>query len=169
MRYLTEEEACEYLYFDPTSNCLRRKLTKKLASESNSSAEFYHKSSGYLHVKVGNCRFQAHRLVYLITKGPIPDGMDVDHIDRDRRNNAPYNLRLATKAENSLNRSKYKNNTSGFPGVRWFAKLSKWIAYISFGGKRFHLGVYTELQEAVDARKLAEVIFFGDFRPIHSK
>ena len=46
-----------------------------------------------------------HRLVYEAFKGEIPEGMEIDHIDRNRRDNNPDNLRVVTRAENMKNRS----------------------------------------------------------------
>ena len=37
--------------------------------------------------------------------GDIPDGMEIDHINRDRYDNRIENLRLVTKSQNSLNKT----------------------------------------------------------------
>ena len=42
---------------------------------------------------------------------------EVDHKDNDPKNNHIDNLRWATRSENTMNRKKPKNNTSGFKGV----------------------------------------------------
>lgn len=44
-----------------------------------------------------------HRLVYEAFKGEISEGLEIDHIDRNRRNNNPENLRLVTRIENMQN------------------------------------------------------------------
>lgn len=41
-----------------------------------------------------------HRLVYRSFRGEVADGMQVDHIDRDRNNNRLSNLRCITAEEN---------------------------------------------------------------------
>lgn len=41
----------------------------------------------------------AHRLVFLYLKGPIPQGMTVNHEDGVKDNNEPTNLNLATYSE----------------------------------------------------------------------
>jgi hypothetical protein len=43
----------------------------------------------------------AHRIVYLVHHGDIPDGMQINHKDGDKWNNHPGNLELATPGENS--------------------------------------------------------------------
>lgn len=47
------------------------------------------------------------------------------------------------------------NNSSGATGVYFQQSSKKWIAYITFKGKRKHLGVYSELSEAKQAREKA--------------
>ena len=49
-----------------------------------------------------------------------------------------------------------KNNTSGVPGVDWWAAKGKWRATICFKGKRYYLGSYCDFEEAVRARKQGE-------------
>ena len=49
-----------------------------------------------------------------------------------------------------------KNNTSGYPGVSWWANRNKWGAYITARGKKTFLGLFTALTDAVIARKKAE-------------
>lgn len=78
--------------------------------------KFYENEGGYLwtslaledHTKLSG---RLNRLVYSNVYGEIPKGYEVDHIDRDRRNNFPSNLRLVTKSENNLNKNiKGENN-----------------------------------------------------------
>lgn len=49
-----------------------------------------------------------------------------------------------------------RNNTSGVPGVDWWASKQRWRAMICFKGKRSYLGSYTRFEDAVKARKRAE-------------
>ena len=44
--------------------------------------------------------FCTHRLVYECINGPIPDGMQINHIDSNRQNNCIDNLELVTPSEN---------------------------------------------------------------------
>ena len=43
---------------------------------------------------------KAHVVVWVTHNGPIPDGLEIDHIDGDKSNNHIGNLRLCTHAEN---------------------------------------------------------------------
>jgi hypothetical protein len=42
----------------------------------------------------------AHRVVWEVANGPIPEGMQIDHLDCDAGNNALRNLDLVTPSEN---------------------------------------------------------------------
>lgn len=88
---------------------------------------------GYRKVHIGNIGYGVHRLVWVLVHGSAPLEQ-IDHIDRNRSNNAPSNLRLATTRENAWNRSVAKNNTSGFPGVRWSKETNTWELYIQMSG-----------------------------------
>lgn len=52
------------------------------------------------------------------------------------------------------------DNKSGVKGVSWNKKRNSWHAYISFKGKRIHLGWFREKRDAVEVRKEAERIYF---------
>lgn len=71
-----------------------------------------------------------------------PEGFDVDHRDRDGLNNRRDNLRSATPAQNNQNRGKSANNTSGYKGVAWHKRESKWHVSIAKDRKRHYLGLF---------------------------
>lgn len=48
-------------------------------------------------------RFSVHRLVWETFVGPIPDGMEIDHINTVRNDNRLANLRVVTHKENQAN------------------------------------------------------------------
>jgi len=48
-----------------------------------------------------------HKIVAWAMYGPVPPGMSVDHIDRDRVNNMPWNLRYASRSDQIQNRVTY--------------------------------------------------------------
>ena len=60
--------------------------------------------TGYLALKVEvdgkTVTALAHRLVYRVTKGPIPAGLCINHIDGRKDNNHPSNLEAVTESEN---------------------------------------------------------------------
>lgn len=48
------------------------------------------------------------------------------------------------------------NSSSGHTGVSMNKRVGKWVAYINFKKKRYYLGSYRELSDAIKARKEAE-------------
>ena len=88
-----------------------------------------------------------------------------DHDDRNELNNRKYNLRVATKQDNSRNRNLQKNNTSGFVGVSLNKKSKTWRSYIMIDKRNINLGSYQNKKDAIRARLVAEKQYFGEFAP----
>lgn len=88
-----------------------------------------------------------------------------DHEDRNELNNLESNLRPATQQQNTQNKSKQKNNTSGIIGVGKNKDTDKWIAYIGYNSKQIYLGLYANKEDAIKARLVAEQKYFGEFSP----
>jgi hypothetical protein len=59
-------------------------------------------SAGYGMVSLGNWPLLAHRVTYEALVGSIPDGLDLDHLCRNRGCCNPEHLEPVTKAENLL-------------------------------------------------------------------
>jgi hypothetical protein len=95
---------------------------------------------------------------YILT---LPDSVHVDHRDGNGLNNQRLNLRVATHAQNQINRGLPCNNTSGFKGVS--RSFGHWRAQITDNGKRANLGTYADPADAARAydRKAKEL--FGEF------
>lgn len=54
-------------------------------------------------------------------------------------------------------------NTSGYNGVYLNRRNQKWIAQITFKGKTFYLGSFSDIEQAAEIRKKAEDQIYGDF------
>ena len=54
-------------------------------------------------------------------------------------------------------------NTSGARGVYYDRKTGKWRARLKFKGKLMNFGTYASFEDAVKARKQAEVEYYGEF------
>ena len=65
-----------------------------------------------------------------------------------------------------MNNAPSKNNTSGKTGVSWNKSRMKWEAYIWHNKKKIFLGGYLSKEEAIAARKEAEIKYFGEYRYI---
>lgn len=96
----------------------------------------------------GSVERLAHRIVWELHNGPIPDGLTIDHIDGDKTNNSIENLRLAYKTLQMLNRPVRSDRKDNLPkGV--FRNGSKFMGRYSFKGKRIAKNFNT-VAEAAD-------------------
>lgn len=67
---------------------------------------FGHKMlNGYRDAVVSGKHYYVHRLVAEAFHGLCPEGCEIDHINRDRGDNRPENLRWVTRSENQRNRA----------------------------------------------------------------
>lgn len=110
---------------------------------------------GYRHGNVLGRTMKAHHVVWALANGSWPED-HIDHINGDRSDNRPANLRVVSNAENQRNKRLQCNNKSGTPGVLWMKRNRKWAASISVNGGRVHLGLFDERRDAVFARQEAE-------------
>lgn len=62
-------------------------------------------SAGYGMIYSGGKKIYAHRAAYESANGPIPKGMHIDHICRNRRCVNPEHLRIVTPRQNALENS----------------------------------------------------------------
>ena len=116
---------------------------------------------GYFVSRINHKSVTLHRFI-LGTKG---NKVMTDHINGDRSDNRKENLRKCTQNENWKNLKVKKNNTSGHPGVEK-TRSGKWSATIMVNRKEIHLGVYESKFDAINARRIAEVEYYGEFAPI---
>jgi len=117
--------------------------------------------AGYLYGSIFESNYSAHRIAWYISTGEVPD--EVDHINGIRTDNRLSNLRNVTRNENCKNAKKSRRNSSGQIGVRWDAINKRWEARIS----TYHLGRFKTFEEALAARKAAEIIL--NFHPNHGR
>lgn len=96
---------------------------------------------------------------------------EVDHKNGEltRNDNRKCNLRIATRSQNNMNKTKQSNNTSGVTGVGWHKASNKWAAYIIVNKQQIHLGLFNKFEDAVKARKEAEDKYFGEWSYDNSK
>jgi hypothetical protein len=107
-----------------------------------------------------------HRVAWAMHHGAWPSGR-IDHINGDPADNSIKNLRLATPEDNARNASRSRRNKSGVTGVRWYAQSGKWHVQISKNHRNHHIGFFNDFNEAVAARKQAELDF--GYHPNHGR
>lgn len=124
---------------------------------------------GYIRIRINGKLELAHRLAWNMhyPDNPVTADEQIDHINHNRTDNRICNLRKATNTENSRNASLGSNNTSGALGV-WFEKRrNKWAVEIKVDRKKIHIGQFENFEDAVAARKTAEVKY--GFHENHGK
>lgn len=92
--------------------------------------------------------------------GERPDKTSIDRVD-NTLGYSPDNCRWAGVEVQSYNKRKPSHNKSGKTGVCWGNRDKKWIAYISKENKNHRLGCFNSFEEAVKARELAELEYYG--------
>lgn len=116
-------------------------------------------ASGYRRVKLNGRLFLSHRIIYAIAFGEDPGGYEVDHIDRNPRNNRPSNLRLATKGQNKANGLAYSRNNTGLRGVHKHRRTGKFLVTVQ--GR--YVGCFKNIADATLAYDQAALRAFGEF------
>lgn len=101
-------------------------------------------------------RMYCHRIAWLLTHGEWPSN-HIDHINGKVDDNRIENLREVDNQTNHKNMKRHIGNKSGHTGIYWSKACSKWQAYICIDGKQTYLGVFNDLDEAVQVRKDAEI------------
>lgn len=111
---------------------------------------------GYRQGAIFSRVYFAHRVIWAIAHNEWPADQ-IDHINGVKNDNRIENLRAVTNQENHKNQKLSSNNTSGVTGVYWRPARRKWQVRIYVNGRLLHLGLYVNKDEAVAARKAAEV------------
>lgn len=115
---------------------------------------------GYYSVKIDGKTYLTHRLIWLYVHGSWPNG-DIDHKNRIRNDNRLCNLREATRTDNCQNISLPRHNKSGHIGVSWYPRDKKWNVYVKVNKKNKWLGRFSELEDAITARKNGEALYYN--------
>lgn len=113
---------------------------------------------GYLRVNVDGKSYAIHRLVFIMMGEELPK--NVDHINRDVKDNRWENLRPATISQNACNRDQ-RRPKSGYKGVHWVN--NKWVALVKSKGKSYYGGRFLDPKEAFEAACRLREEIFGEY------
>lgn len=106
---------------------------------------------GYIRIRMFGQENRAGRLAWIYMKGSIPEGMEIDHKDRNPLNNSIENLRPVTGLENCENRivrmSTVNERYISFTSNRFAVRIS-----FGRGTKYKYLGRYKTIEEAISIR-----------------
>lgn len=155
---LTHDELISLLEYKPDTGCFVR--IKAVGNNGNWKAGdnvgSVDTQSGYVKIGLKGKRFYAHRLAWFYVHGVWPKGK-IDHINHVRNDNRLINLRDVDDFAHARNCSMQSNNASGATGVYWNTDRNKWQARIMVNRKNLYLGMFDNIKDAKNARKLAEV------------
>jgi len=154
---ITQEMVLDRLSYDPdTGIFVWRKAYRKKDIGRVSGWIHNAKIKPYLLLLLYGKSYPAHRIAWLYIHGYMPE-FEIDHIDGDGLNNKLSNLREVTHAENCKNKRQSILNKSGCTGVSIHKETGKWRARIRDGKKYFSLGLFANIEDAITARKNAEI------------
>ncbi len=111
----------------------------------------YSLTSGYAVKTIDRKTISMHVYIAILEWRVIPDGYEVDHINKDRLDNRIENLRIVTRSENRQNRGPAKNKQScPYKGVSFRKDLKSrpWFAQLQADGETYHLGYFASAEEA---------------------
>lgn len=115
--------------------------------------------TGYAAGRVEGANVFMHRWIV-----DAPDGVEVDHRDRNRLDNRRRNLRFATRSQNAANCGKRGvASASRFKGVAWRKDRECWSASIMLNVRGISLGNYDSERDAAKAYDAAALQYFGEF------
>jgi hypothetical protein len=138
----------------------------KVTCYSDGSAESHGRSSrgrsfgsddgrGYQRLMINFQLVRVHELIAMAFIGKKPKSYDVDHINGNRSDNRPSNLRYVTRSQNLRGHQKVRGK-SKYRGVSSSAKNPKFVAKVTVGTgdnyKTKYLGSFTDEKDAAIAR-----------------
>jgi hypothetical protein len=107
-------------------------------------------AQGYFAFRLNRKVWLAHRAIWVMHNDHIPEGMMLDHINRCKTDNRLENLRLATSAQNGMNKGQRKGKLLP-KGVHFDKSRGKYMAYVSAGRKMHNCGRFETAEEAFAA------------------
>lgn len=163
----------EIIRYDPLTGCLTwLMVTPDMFEDASHSAEtraaiwnakypgktalnYRDKSRPYAYGDILGRKYYAHRVAFALMAGRWPD--IIDHIDGDKTNNRWENLREVSRMQNMQNAALRSDNASGHVGVSFDKSRQKWAAEIHINGKKTYLGRFEMFEDAVSARRTAQL------------
>ena len=109
-------------------------------------------------------------IFHRIIMGTNDSKIQVDHINGNTLDNRKQNLRICSNQENSFNKNKNSNNSSGYKGVYFDKERNKWRSAIQFNGKSIKSPKrYDTPEEAYEWYVQKSNELFGDFSVFKSR
>ena len=142
----------EFIY-EPDTGLFRHRYHKCGRALKNQVAGTINRK-GYVVIRLNtNIVYQAHRIAWYIHHKQDPAINLIDHIDRNKQNNAIHNLRLANDNLNQWNRKARGYHKRG----------NRFVAAIRHNSHLIHLGSYATSEQAFAAYASAALELRGEY------
>lgn len=121
-------------------------------------------AAGYRRVKLDRQDYKIHRIIWAMANGRDPGEFEIDHRNRNKLDNRPQNLRIATQKQNLQNRIFTPKGLTGelciFPSP---ARCKNKPYTVEVCGQ--YLGMYATLEQAQVARDEYLALIRSEFSP----
>lgn len=120
---------------------------------------------GYIRVRILGKEYRAHRIIWTMFNGEIPEGLLIDHIDGNVANNSISNLRLATRQQNKANSNGIEDRE--LPKGVTRNPSGKFRARLHHKGTTYSLGTFKTVEEAANAYNSKTLELNGEFAKVN--
>lgn len=150
----------ELLRYDPETGHLYWKKRPKGGRGDITDPIGAHSSTPYIQIGFDYKVYLVHRVIFAIMAGRW--AYEVDHINKNKRDNRWVNLREVLRSENIINIGLKSNNTSGHVGVSRIKISGRWIAKVKVDGREISRSSNSK-EVAIQYRKDMEQEYYGGY------
>lgn len=116
------------------------------------------RKDGYLIFDLGGFLQLNHRYIFeKFYNVKLKKEEQINHINNIRDDNRIDNLEVVNQQQNNQWVNKRTSNSSGFKGVSWDKRDSKWISQIHLNKKHIYLGRFTDIRDAANSYNLKAI------------
>ena len=159
---LTQQYVQKVLDYDPNAGIFTWKQAPRHSPQLVNQQAGTLTRQGTRRLQINGRNYYCHQLAFLFMTGKWPKG-EVDHINHKPDDNRWTNLRESNSHQNSCNRRKQRNNTSGYNGVSWHKGKQKFETKIQVNGKTLHPGSFKRIDFAAWMYDLVALKYHGEF------